>query len=232
MKARWGLIFGIIWIGPALALLSGWGRPKLFMEIKSEWIAAYLFSINQYASLFLPIVVGVFAAILCRYEHVGGGWKQLLALPVSRPQVFVSKYLIVIGLAGLMQLILFGGFILAGIIQGYKGEIPWEPLGLSIFSGWVALLPLAALQLCVSFLWKNFAAPLALNVVLSIPSILVANSETFGPWYPWAQPYLAMLSMDQSWFSVSPETFYIVILGSFLFFFWGGWISFTQRDWQ
>lgn len=37
-----------------------------------------------YALLFLPLITGVLASAICRYEHQAGGWKQLVSLPVTR----------------------------------------------------------------------------------------------------------------------------------------------------
>ncbi|XEC95208.1 hypothetical protein AB6A23_01100 [Paenibacillus tarimensis] len=53
------------------------------------------------------------------------------------------------------------------------------------------------------------------------------NSSQYGPYYPWAQPALAMVpGREESYgaFQVGPETLYIVILGSFIVYLTSGWL--------
>ena len=78
------------------------------------------------------------------------------------------------------------------------------------------------------------AAPLAVNVILTLPNILVVNSEDYAPYYPWAQPMLAMLPKGMGpsefgAFGLSAVALFGVILGSFAVFFAGGWLYFTRK---
>ena len=168
----------------------------------------------------MPLLTGIFSAFVCRYEHQGGGWKQLLALPVSRAQVFLGKGFLVILFLAITQLLFFISFYSIGLIKGFSSSFPTEIVWRGILGGWLACLPLAALQLWISSAWASFAAPLALNVILTLPNILVANSAKYGPWYPWAQPFLIMIPKEGDIGSlyVSTETLLYVILGSFIIF--------------
>jgi hypothetical protein len=103
---------------------------------------------------------------------------------------------------------------------------------MSVLGGWIACLPLAALQMAVSSAWSSFAAPMALNVVFTFPNILVANSADYGPYYPWVQPLLAMVPRTKESFgafNVPAETLFLVILGSFVLFLAGGLIYFQRK---
>lgn len=238
MKVRWWLVWVLIIAGPILSILQG-----SFMVSLSEndvnlllddikWINLFGHTVNQgYGSLFLPVIIGVVASLLCWYEHTKGGWKQLLTLPISRWQIFLAKYSLIMLIAALMQLVILVGVVTTGMVKGYTGTIPWEQLLIALGWGWLALLPLAALQLWISFVWKSFAAPLIINFAFAIPTVFVAQSETLGPWYPWAQPWLAMIVGEKTWFSHSPESLYIIVLGCFVLFFGGGLIHFVRRDW-
>lgn len=73
---------------------------------------------------------------------------------------------------------------------------------------------------------------MAVNTIFTLPNILIVNSEKYSPWYPWAQPMLAMVPQSQAEFgalNVSPETLYIVILGSFAAFFLSGFVYFQRK---
>ncbi|MEK3732272.1 MULTISPECIES: ABC transporter permease [Paenibacillus] len=186
-----------------------------------------------HAMLFLPIMTGVFSAMVCRYEHAGGGWKQLLVLPVSRGAVYLSKFSVVCILLAVIQLLFLGGLLLVGVVNRYAEPIPWGMLLQCLAGGWIACLPLAALQLAVSTAWSSFAAPLALNVVFTIPNMLVANSATYAPYYPWAQPLLAMMptgGADFGAFNLPFESLMLVVVGGFLLFFMAGLLYFQRKE--
>ncbi|RCX18506.1 hypothetical protein DFP94_10638 [Fontibacillus phaseoli] len=186
-----------------------------------------------HALFFLPIMSGLLPAFLCRYEHTGGGWKQLLVLPVSRSAVYLAKFTIVAGLLALCQLIFLGGVLAAGWIQAFTAPIPWAMIASSLLGGWIACMPLVALQLGVSLSWASFAAPLALNVSLTIPNILIVSSAKIGPFYPWAQPVLAMMpSGEENYgaFNLPLESLMITVVGSFLLFLAAGLIHFRRKE--
>ncbi|WP_121610947.1 ABC transporter permease [Mesobacillus foraminis] len=230
LKLRKSSIWLLIFVSPALSTVIGYAESA---EAPHEWMLTLTYMAFTHGLLFLPLLTGVFSAFVCRYEHTGGGWKQLLAMPVSRGKVYLAKLMLVIGLLLATQLLFAGGYILAGLAKGYEPSIPWKMIGTSIFGGLVACLPLAALQLFVSTAWSSFAAPLAINVIFTLPNILVVNSEKYGPYYPWAQPFLAMLPSAESDFgamNVSLETLLFVIAGSFLLFFASGFPYFLRKE--
>ncbi|WP_379128099.1 ABC transporter permease [Paenibacillus sp. sgz500958] len=185
-----------------------------------------------HALLLLPILSGLFVALLCRYEHQNGGWKQLLSLPVTRGTVYLSKFVLAAGLLAAVQLV----FLLCLLGMGWirdAGPVPWELLFTRVLGGWIAVLPLAALQLAVSQGWSSFAAPLALNVSFTLPNILIANSATYGPYYPWVQPIIAMSPYSSGdafgAFNLPLESLMVVVLGSFIIFFTAGLLFFRRK---
>ncbi|WP_053372975.1 ABC transporter permease [Paenibacillus sp. FJAT-27812] len=186
-----------------------------------------------HAMLFLPILTGILSAFVCRYEHAGGGWKQLLTLPISRTGLYFAKFTVVALLLAFTQLLFLGAVLLAASYQGIGGSLPWGMLLAGIGGGWLACLPLAALQLLVSVGWSSFAAPLVINVMLTIPNMLILNSERFAPFYPWAQPMLAMLSFsDQEFggFGLPLVNILVTVTGSFIVFLAAGLLYFKRKE--
>jgi len=198
----------------------------------NQWYTP-LFGANLvYGLLFLPLITGVWAGLVCRYEHQAGGWKQLLAAPVTRGQVFVAKYAVIMLLVLVMQLLYLAALYAAGRVQEITDPFPLDIVWKSIFGGWVAVFPLAALQLWMSMMWKSFAAPFVVNVIFTLPSILVVNSERFGPYYPWSQPFSMMYiggSTDDVFF-IPWEQLLTVVGGSFVLFFLAGYIYFQRKS--
>jgi len=200
---------------------------------KSQWTAILGIMTISHAILFLPLLTGVFASFICRYEHANGGWKQLLTLPVSRRHLYMVKLLLIMVLIGMTQLLFVAALLFLGWQKGFTADIPWSIIASSIAGGWMACLPLMALQLFVSVAWSSFAAPLAINVIFTIPNMIIINSERFGPYYPWAQPFLLMMPDSSESFialNTSAVTLLAVVLGGFAVFFVTGYSYFMRKE--
>lgn len=221
----------ILIVSPILACLIG-----VFANLPPgpvAWPMLIASMVMLHGLLILPIITGVLSASICRYEHNGGGWKQLLAMPVSRTAVYFAKLTIVAGLLAICQLLMLGAFLIAGAFHGILGDIPWGTLAISLIGGWVACLPLATLQLGVSLGWASFAAPLAVNVSFTIPNMLIVNSATYAPFYPWAQPLLAMMPTGQrdfGAFNLPIESLMVTVLGSLIVFMIVGLVHFQRKE--
>src|SRR4030095_6500145 len=180
LKLSKSFIWLLIPISPLLSLAIGFFVSLDTVDASWE-LGKYAILVSAmaafHAMLFLPILTGILTAFVCRYEHVGGGWKQLLTLPISRTGLYFAKFTVVAILLAVTQLLFLGAVLIAAAYQGLDGGLPWGMLLTGIGSGWLACLPLAALQLLVSVSWSSFAAPLVINVMLTIPNMLILNSE-------------------------------------------------------
>ncbi|WP_455920281.1 ABC transporter permease [Priestia megaterium] len=216
-------------IGVMLAYTNFYNNYELFVQPgDNEWIEAWTQVAIFMGPFVLPIMVGVYAAFVCRSEHVSGGWKQLLALPVQRTKIFLGKFLItatMIAVTLFMVLILFLG---VGLVKGINGELPMLTLIGYCIKGFLACLPLMLLQLIISIRSKTFGIPLAVSIVFTLPAIIVASTP-LGQIYPWTQPMLAMSPTDESPIE-SYFTFYTLlsILSVGLLYF--GTRNFAKRD--
>lgn len=233
IKLRRSRIWLLVLISPLLAGLFEFLVLQTG-EGEKEWLNVVTEMSYFHALLFLPLLAGIFSATVCRAEHDSGGWKQLLALPVQRSAVYLAKLFTVALLLLLTQLAFLGMMIVVGVVNGMGDTLPWDMILRSTASGWLATLPLAALQMAVSVGWASFAAPLSINVILTLPNILVVNSAEYGPYYPWAQPFIAMLprSGDSSFgaLTLPLETLLYVIIGGFLIFLAGGLTYFKRKE--
>lgn len=230
-KLRKSKVLFLLLVAPLVGLFIGLANSFFEIEGINAWHEKLIMMNFTYAILFLPLISGVLASVICRYEHQEGGWKQLLALPVTRGKVFFSKYLVLILLMLAMQLMYLVSIYLVGMIEGITDPFPMDIVWKSILGGWVATLPLIALQLWISIAFKSFAAPFAINVIFTLPTILVINSERFGPYYPWGQPFLMMNigGSTEDVFFVPWDQILTVVGGSFLLFFIGGYLYFLKK---
>lgn len=234
IKLPWLLICGIAVAGPLLCVIlgvNGGGGPAGI----SPWALAFGYAVMRYAWLFYPLLAGVFAALICRTDHASGGWKLTLSLPVRRTDVYLAKSVLLVAALALANVSFGAWFLAAGTASGLKGAVPYATILMALLCGWIAVLPLAALQLWVSSRWRSFGAALALNVCLTLPSIFAAQSHEIGPWYPWAQPLLAMTPFalrqaGQQMLNVSPMTLWVVIVGGLIVATVGGAAMFARAD--
>lgn len=222
-------IWLLILLSPLIALLIG-----LLSTPSGHWGVLMSTMVFLHGLLLLPILTGVFTSFVCRFEHAGGGWKQLLVLPLTRTGVYAGKLTIVLLLLAGTQGLLLGSILLAGVIHGIAAPVPWGFMIGRLLLGLFACIPLAALQLFVSLVWSSFAAPLALNFALTVPNILVVNSATVGPYYPWAQPMLVMSMAGNNSYSLPPVaslgTMLTVVGGSAVLFILIGIFYFTRKE--
>ncbi|WP_040951994.1 ABC transporter permease [Gorillibacterium massiliense] len=231
IKLRKSSIWLLIFISPLLAAIMEVALIRSG-ETERKWVSIMSDMVLLHGFLFLPLLAGIFTAFICRYEHEHGGWKRLLALPVSRVSVYLAKFAMAAGLIAGTQLLFLVAIVIVGTVNGMP-DIPWSTLLQSMCGGLVATLPLVALQLAVSVGWASFATPLAINVIATIPNILIVNSATYGPYYPWAQPLLAMMPVthnNHGALNVSMETLLLVIVGGFAVFFLAGLTYFHRKE--
>ncbi|MGE7624701.1 ABC transporter permease [Viridibacillus sp. NPDC096237] len=140
LKLRKSFIWWLTLVSPLLAAITGILSSIEHNEFSWLILMAYMFV--AHSLLFLPLLTGVFAAFICRFEHIGDGWKQLLALPVGKSQVYIIKFMIVALLLAVTQGLFLSVLLVVGFMQGLTEPIPWNSLLLSIIGGWVACLPL------------------------------------------------------------------------------------------
>ncbi|WP_339258560.1 ABC transporter permease [Paenibacillus sp. FSL R5-0713] len=221
-------IWLLILLSPLIALLIG-----LLSTPSGSWQVLMGTMVFLHGLLLLPMLTGVFTSFVCRFEHAGGGWKQMLVLPLTRSGVYAGKLTIVLMLLAGTQVLLLLSILLAGTIHGITMQIPWGFLVGKMLLGLLACVPLAALQMFVSLVWSSFAAPLALNFALTVPNILIVNSAAYGPYYPWAQPMILMTPVDGGGFgayNVPLLTLLSVVGGSAVIFIGIGMLYFAKKE--
>ncbi|MGN9867126.1 ABC transporter permease [Bacillus swezeyi] len=225
----WVLYVLAPFISVILAYTNFRNNYKLFVQPgDNEWVEAWTQIAVFMGSFVLPILVGIYAAFVCRGEHVGGGWKQLLAQPVLRSQVFFAKSVMVAVMVAVTMSILWILFILFGFLNGLKGGLPFFTILGYVVQGSIACLPLIVLQLIISSRYKTFGIPLAVSIGFTLPSILAANTP-LGQIYPWTLPMLGMSPPDESPIDSYP-LFYSVLIVLFVLVTAFGVRNFSRRD--
>ncbi|GGG02935.1 multidrug ABC transporter permease [Paenibacillus albidus] len=132
------------------ALQGGW---------YSLWTQVSLF----YGEFFLPILIAICCAFVCRLEHANRNWNMMLASPVSVNSLFMAK-LATVGLmilaAQMLFMVMYWG---AGQLFSLPEPFPMETV-IWCIRGWIASLSIAALQLGLSIRIRSFATPIGISL--------------------------------------------------------------------
>lgn len=114
----------IVWCILALTLLLGVfaieracsiSRSSPFMDSFGD---LYTLAFKNLSSLFLPIVLGMFATTLFFDEHKNDTMKELLIIPITKAQLYFSKVAVVILMSVGLCLITFLLCVVGGLIAG------------------------------------------------------------------------------------------------------------------
>ncbi|MCI0768125.1 ABC transporter permease [Bacillus sp. TL12] len=230
LKIKKTKIWLLLFISPLLTGILSYLRVRGPIADLNDWKMVYTFSSIVHAMLFLPLLTGIFTAFICRHDHLHGGWKQLLIQPIKRYQLYCTKATFVIFFIILTQLLFLLEIIIVGSICGITAPFPTTYLFKGLIGGVFATLPLIALQMWLSVIWSSFATPMVVCAALTIPGIIINQSERFGPIYPWSQPLLAMVPTDveTDLLFISTKSILIVLI-SFIVLFAGGLINFNKK---
>lgn len=224
-----------VWLALFIGPLFCWFIGNYYTGLSGNeysWMDIYSRMTGVYGLYLLPLLTGLITAFICRYEHDKNMWKQYLTGPVKRWHVYLMKFLTALGVIGISQAMILSTLYIIQAMHSVSEQIPVEEILISLGSGWIATIPLVAVQLWVTSIWKSFAAPMVINSVLTIPNIVIAGQPDIAIFYPWAQPLLAMVieSGDSSGFAhIDPFMIMTVTFVSGLVFLLGGLTTFSKK---
>ena len=135
----------------------------------------YTLAFKNLSSLFLPIVLGMFATTLFFDEHKNDTMKQLLIIPITKAQLYFSKVAVVILMSVGLCLITFLLCVVGGLIAGGFPDLNAQTLmdaGLLYLAGGI-LIPIAMLPIVfLSALSKGYILPIGATLLYLIPVVI------------------------------------------------------------
>lgn len=172
-----------------------------------------MMTVQVWAFFLLPMTTTAFTALVGQIEYRSRAWDHLLALPVPRWAVYLTKAVAALTAVAAMTALVFVfawlGSLAGGLLTGRMptGELPWERIaragGSMVFAGALMVM----LQLWVALRFANFVVPLGFGIsgTLVAISVLVMHTDKADYW-PWLLPINAVASTKE------PERF--LLLGS------------------
>ncbi|MEK4177734.1 ABC transporter permease [Aeribacillus sp. FSL K6-1305] len=233
LKTKRSVLWALALLVPSLSIFLGVGNflvnaREFIGPDDNLWVEAWSQVVIFYGMIFLPTLVGIYAVTICRFDHLTGGWKQILSFPISRIKLYFAKLFILYLLLAVTQLSLVGQYIFIGHIVDLSGTFVLKDFVLYGLFGWLASLPLASLQLWLAFNWRSFGLPLTVNIALTIPVLMVSQTP-YAFYYPWAQPSM-MMSPAYELFRPSYEELFAVFSVLLILFTTLGLLHFRRKE--
>lgn len=221
-KGIWFLVFlAPIGLTAMQALNFGLRLDYLKEQYAGNLWGGLLGNVVIFVPLALMLGATILSSMIAGIEHEQGSWKQLLALPISRPAVYLAKFLLACVLLIISSLLLTAGVIGLGLVLGFDAkEIPWAQalkLGLMPLAG---ALPVLSIELWFTLVSKNQALPVTFGIILAITGMF---SLTISPHFPlaWAQ---------MAWSSPTPYLYAGMGVGLGILIMLTGMMHFSRKD--
>lgn len=219
-KGFWFLTF----LGPvgvvALQMVNyGVRKDYLLQQSEDDW-GYYLLNVTSFTPLALVLGIAILTSFMASVEDETNAWKQLIALPVSKMNVYLSKFTVLAGLLFISSLILMVFSFGYGIFLDLGDQIPYRELLKQSFYPYFAAVPILALQLWISMVSQNQGIPITAGIL----GVIFAYSAKLLPdWMIWKWP-----SLVNEW--NDPLINVLLGVGVGLLLYLAGMIDFTRRD--
>src|SRR6185436_10794340 len=110
------------------------GADKMARRSGDVWVEIVQNTLGLWTMLMMPMFLALETSLLAGLEHADKNWKSLLALPPPRWMIYVSKWLVVVGMLWSAHLLLAAGTLSTGaILLAFKpvlhiSALPLTPL--------------------------------------------------------------------------------------------------------
>ncbi len=175
---------------PELATKARMLAIKASMLGKANWSVYFDNLLMIYSAVGL-ILFGFIASWVFGREYTDRTVKDLLALPLPRSSVVLSKFIIVAGWSIILSFIIFVFWLVMGFVvslDGWSGDIILRGLGKMTACIILTILLTTPVAFFASF-GRSFLPPLGL-IFLILAIIQIANFGGYTPYIPWAIPML------------------------------------------
>ncbi|WP_338655947.1 ABC transporter permease [Sporosarcina psychrophila] len=225
LKIKRKMILFLVLLGPMGVI----GLEAVNFGIRYDWLTEvykddlWVGLIGEVSMLsIITILIGltILTSMIANIEHQTNAWKQLLALPISKTQVFTGKVLLSIFLLLISCFFLAVGTIVLGIALKFGTDIPYLYLLKMCFFPCLAALPFIILQIWLAITLKNQAIPLTFGILGAIISMYSMN---FADWVPWKWPLL-MNEWEEPMYSVFAG------LGTGILLYFISLLDFNRKD--
>lgn len=219
-KGFWFLTF----LGPfgvvALQMVNyGVRKDYLLKQSEDDW-GYYLLNVSSFTPLALALGIVILTSFMASIENETNSWKQLISLPVSKMNVYLSKFTVLAFFLFLSSVLLMVFTIAFGVFLDLGEQTPFVEIVKYSFYPYFAALPILALQLWIATVSQNQGIPITTGV---LGVIFVYSAMVLPDWMIWKWP-----SLTNEW--NEPMINVLLGIGVGILLYIAGMIDFTRRD--
>ena len=182
MKVKRSMILPLLLIPPILVVVSGVSSISMYMtpEYTDAWSAMFIQSALLFGYYLLPFSMVVVCVMIANREIKNNGILKMLALPVSKGKLALTKFLVLLSFLAIELFIFFSSFIIAGVIatkiMNVTETIPVFYLLTWTVKLFATMVPAIYCMWAINILFEKPLLSMGLNLFLIIPGVLVANT--------------------------------------------------------
>ncbi len=211
-------------IGPlgvvALQMVNyGVRKDYLLQQSEDDW-GYFILNVHSFTPLALVLGIVILTSFMASIENETNAWKQLIALPVSKLTVYLSKFTLLAILLFLASTLLMLFTLSFGLYLKLGDTVPYTELAKFSYFPAFAALPILALQLWIASVSHNQGIPITVGI---FGVIFAYSSYVLPDWMIWKWP-----SLMNHWNEPIINVLLGVGIGILLYVI--GMIDFTRRD--
>ncbi|GAB0171285.1 ABC transporter permease [Lysinibacillus sp. CTST325] len=208
-------------IGVVALQMVNYGLRKDYLLEQSEddW-GYYLLNVHSFTPLAIVLGIAILTSFMASIENETNAWKQLIALPVSKLTVYLSKFTVLAILLFMSSTILMLLSMAYGVFLDLGDSIPYAEIAKFAYYPFFASLPILALQLWIASVCHNQGIPITVGI---FGVIFAYSSFVLPDWMIWKWP-----SLMNQWDEPVINVMLGVGIGILLYII--GMIDFARRD--
>ncbi|MFJ7736946.1 ABC transporter permease [Lysinibacillus sp. NPDC097287] len=194
-------------------------KDYLLQQSEDDW-GYYLGNVHSFTPLALILGIAILTSFIASIEDETNAWKQLIALPVSKLAVYLSKFTVLTILLFVSSSLLLIFTLTYGVFLDLGENIPYMELIKFSYYPFLASLPVLALQLWIATVSQNQAIPITVGV---FGVIFAFSAYSLPDWMIWKWP-----SLMNEWNEPIINVALGIGVGVLLYIV--GMLDFTRRD--
>ncbi|MGE7130515.1 ABC transporter permease [Lysinibacillus xylanilyticus] len=194
-------------------------RDYLLEQSEDDW-GYYLLNVHSFTPLAIVLGIAILTSFIASIENETNAWKQLIALPVSKLTVYLSKFTVLAILWFMSSTILMLFSMAYGVFLDLGDSIPYAEIAKFAYYPFFASLPILALQLWIASVCHNQGIPITVGI---FGVIFAYSSFVLPDWMIWKWP-----SLMNQWDEPVINVMLGVGIGILLYII--GMIDFARRD--
>lgn len=214
-KKEWilyGILAPIIALNLANGAMNYLNNEATFQDQRVSWLPVWGQSGLLLTYFFLPIVIGVKAAMVVRVENENANWRRMASYNAAVGPVYRGKLAAIAGFCAACQLLYLALFMATGLLLGFTPDAAHlGPYLFWSFCGWVGSCTVGVVQLYAALRIASFASTVTVGAVGSIAGFaLTLAVPPLGALFPYTQIGAGMRARALEPFTLPEAVLYLV----------------------